>query len=134
MKLLRFISNDEYNMLKQTGTVKPIKSDRAWAGKNRLYFFPLDTYNEEEFWKVKEYLEVAYDITYDLAIYLNIDRYAYTTFAAYDVDMMNMALGKELSFDVDEDSYDSGDVYVVPEVRLDYYTVEEVYEIEVLNY
>jgi hypothetical protein len=133
MELIRFISQQEYNALMTTGKVTPKNMGRAWSGKKRIFTFPLGPYSLKEYIAVKEYLEVAYDIDYDYMVTIKPTGYAYETFAAYDKEMMDMTLGKELSFDIDEDMYDSGAVYVIPEVLLDSYTREEVIRIKPLN-
>lgn len=133
MKLLRFISKEEFNVLNRDKKVKPTNKGRAWDGKKRLYAFPLGNYPEEEYFKIKEYLEVAYNIDYDYAVYIDNGHEEYITFAAYDKEMLEMTLGRKASFDVDEDAYDSGPVYVVPEVRLVEYSLDDVEKVVNIN-
>lgn len=133
MKLLRFISKDEFNVLNRDKKVKPTNKGRAWDGKKRLYAFPLGYYPEEEYFKIKEYLEVAYDIDYDYAVYIDNGHEEYVTFAAYDKEMLEMTVGRKVSFDIDEDAYDSGPVYVVPEVRLVEYSLDDVEKVVSIN-
>ncbi len=133
MKLLRFISQKEYDTLANEGRVVPVKSDRAWSGKKRLFTFPIGPYELKDYLDVKEYLEVAYDIDYDYMITIEPSGYYHETFAAYDKEMMDMTLGRYTKFDIDDDAYDSGDVYVIPEVLLDAYTTEEVIDIKPLE-
>jgi len=132
MKLIRFIGEMEYNNLVSNDEVVPINTGRAWSGKKRLFAFPLDHYSLDDYKLVKEYLEIAYDIEYSYMLTLDFKGYAYETFAAYDVEMIHMTLGVSLSFDIDEDAYDSGSVYIIPEVRLDGYTINDVIDVDVL--
>jgi hypothetical protein len=130
MKLLRFASAQEVQSLSDNGFVEPQSSQRAWSGKKRLYAFPLDTYTIQDFKLIKEYLEVAYDIEYAYMLFLEVQD-SFITFAAYDKEIVDMTLGKQLNFDVDDTSYTMA-VYVVPEVRLSRYTLENVVKLESL--
>ena len=127
--LFRYISNEEYKSLIKDKYVIPINAGRAWDNKKRIFAFPLSMGTEEEYSLVKEYLEVAYDIDYQYKVYIKPRLILTPTMGVYDVEMVHMTLGKPLVFEIDEDIYDTGPVYLVPEVRLFEYSLEEVEKI-----
>lgn len=132
MKVVRFISQHEYDTLISVGEVKPIDTFKDWSWKKRLFAFPLEAYNIKDYTKVKDYLSSEFNIEYDYMVTIVPNGYFYRTLAPYDKKMVDKTIGKELNFNVDKHAYDSP-VYVVPEVRLDTYTKDEVVDITPLN-
>ncbi len=127
MEVIRFVSEQEFDALLKNKRVDVINTGRAWSGKKRLYAFPSAYYDTIYYYNIAEYLSNELGIDYDYVIRLDLsDRYKHETFAAYDKQAVDDLLGQEQPFDIDEDAYDSGPVYVVPEVRFVEYTIDDL--------
>lgn len=129
MELIRYISEAEYQALMTQGEVRPQKQFKAWDGRNKIHTFPRHTYTDQDFSDVAKYLNRVFNLEYKYRIIIDTGYEEYITFAAYDTEAVDSIIGYKLDFSIDGWAYDTGPVYVVPEVRLSYYTIDLVKEI-----
>lgn len=129
MELIRYVNEEEIKVLEADGRVSPKRSFRAWDGRNRLYAFPRGYYTDQDYQDVADVMQKSYSVNYTHKLIIDTGAEEYITFAAYDKELADEALGREMVFDIDENAYDSGPSYIVPEVRLTRYELSQVKEI-----
>lgn len=129
-KVVRYAGAEEVEALVKNKLVSPRNTGRAWTHRNKIYVFPLDIKREEEYEPIKDFLNGYFDINYDYKIYIKAPTWISASTGVYDVEVVDSYLGKHLDqFEIDEDAYDTGPVYLVPEVRLYEYNLKDVYSI-----
>lgn len=128
---IRFISEYEYEKLMSGENVGYLNQFKAWDGRKAVFLFPITKYYDvEAYTPIIKHLSREHHLEYDYIVYFKVPN-LYTHFAAYDkevVDKVNK--GKELKFDIDEEAYDTGAVYVVPEYRVKAYNKKQIVKVE----
>lgn len=128
---IRFISQYEYDILMSGADVGYLNKFKAWDGRKSVFLFPItDYYKPHMYYPIAKHLSKELGLWYDYIVYLDVPQ-LYTHFAAYDkaaVDSVNE--GIDILFDVDEEAYDTGPVYVVPEYRIKVYNKRNVVKVE----
>lgn len=128
---IRFISQYEFDKLESGENIGYLNQFKAWDGRKAVFMFPINNYYKPEtYLPIIKHLQYEHHLDYDYIVYLKLPE-LYTHFAAYDkeiVDKVNP--NTEIPFDIDEDAYDTGSVYVVPEYRVKAYNSRYVVKVE----